>query len=183
MVKKKKIVVFAANDCIKEKEELYYGMAYRMGKLLAENGFITVTGGGPGLMNETMKGAAEAKGETIGVRLEIAGRLHSAYAARTYLFKDLQKRLSKLISLGDGFIALPGGIGTLNEIMAVLALKRKGEISRNIPLILIGDIYRSFPQFFEYFIKDGLLGKDIGTYYSLVKTPEDAVETLKDNRI
>lgn len=176
---KNKIVVFAANDCIKAKEALYYGMAYRTGKLLAENGFTVVTGGGPGLMNEVMKGAIEAKGETIGVRLDVPGRLHSAYATRIFLYTDLLKRLKKLISLADGFIALPGGIGTLNEIIAVLALKRKGELEKMKPLILIGEVYENLPLFLKYFINDGLVIKDIDSYYILAKTPEEALEKIK----
>ncbi len=53
---KKKISVFAGNNCNKEKEKFYFDLAYKTGKLLAENNFVTITGAGEGLMEETANG-------------------------------------------------------------------------------------------------------------------------------
>ncbi|MBI2611560.1 TIGR00730 family Rossman fold protein [Candidatus Gottesmanbacteria bacterium] len=173
------IVVFAANEVKKERENYYYTMAYKMGKLLAQNGFVTVTGGGPGLMNEVMRGAFENGGKTIGVRLQIPGRVHSTYATQHLLFDALNPRQEKLLNLGDAFLSLPGGIGTIYEIVAVLALKRKGEVPEGKPLILIDDYFIPFGQVMEKMRAEGFLNHNFGQYFQYVKNPEEAIKVLK----
>ncbi|MBI3379696.1 TIGR00730 family Rossman fold protein [Candidatus Gottesmanbacteria bacterium] len=175
---KKKIVVFAGNECVKDKEKYYFSLAYKLGKLLAKDGFIVVTGGGPGLMNEVMKGAYEHGGETIGVRLNIPGRKHSEFVKRTLLFEDLNKRQDKLLHMADGFISLPGGVGTFYEIFAVLALKRDGELSKNTPMILIDEYFAEFKNLMNKLYREGFAEKEIKQFYSCVRTPEEAIVQL-----
>src|SRR3990167_3106322 len=116
---KKRVVVFAGNECVKEKEEYYYKIAYETGQLLARGGYLTVTGGGPGLMNEVSRGAVEAGGKTLGICLNVVGRNHSNFLTTREVFDHLNLRQDRLISLADAFIGLPGGVGTLYEIFAV----------------------------------------------------------------
>lgn len=175
----KNIVVFAGNDCKKEKELYYFNLAYKTGKLLANAGFATVTGGGPGLMNETMRGAFENSGKTIGIRLKIPGRSHSEYATEHLVFDALNPRQEKLLALGDAFVSLPGGIGTIYEIAAVLALKRKGEIPEEKPLILIDEYFAPYKKMMENMVEEGFLNHDFREYFQYVKTPEEAITILK----
>lgn len=172
-------MVFAANECKKEKENLYYSMAYETGKLLAQEGFITVTGGGPGLMNETMRGAFENGGRTIGFCLNVKGREHSIYLSEKRMYYDLRKRQRELMDIGDGFLALPGGLGTIYEISGVLALKRKGEISPDRPMILIDTIYKNLEKLFHSLQEEGLIGHDLSSLYRMVQNPMQAIELLK----
>lgn len=160
----KNIVVFAGNGCRKDREEFYYSLSYETGKILARRGFTVVTGGGPGLMNQALKGAYENNGKTIGVRLHQKGKVQSPYVTETFLYHRLKPRQAKLISLADAFLALPGGIGTFYEIFEVLSLKRKGEIKASIPLILIGEYYEEFLKLISLMEKEGLVQKSI---YSL----------------
>lgn len=176
---KKKIVVFAANECVKEKKKYYYSLAYNTGKLMAINNFITVTGGGPGLMNEVMRGAYEAGGETIGVRLSVPGRKHSQFTTEFLLFSDLNLRQTKLLGMADGFLALPGGVGTLYEIFAVVALKRKGELEKNKPLILIDGYYEEFELLMGKMYKEGFAAKEVKSFYKRVSSPKEAIKLLK----
>ncbi|MBM3282620.1 LOG family protein [Candidatus Gottesmanbacteria bacterium] len=175
----KKIVVFAGNECKKEKETYYYLLAYTTGKLLAEAGFIAVTGGGPGLMNEVSRGAIEAGGETIGVCLNVPGRKHSAFLTKRIMFEKLTPRLEKLISLADGFLALPGGIGTLHEIAVVLALKRKNEIAWDKPLIIIDKYYQEFNIHLEKMKNEGFVDDYLDSLYIIAGSAKDALERLK----
>lgn len=175
---KKKIVVFAGNECTAEKEEYYYSVAFKTGKLLAENNFITVTGGGPGLMDQVMKGAFENGGETFAVRLNIVGRKHSEYVTNFILFDDLNKRQDELLKMADGIISLPGGVGTLYEIFAVLALKRKGEYDKKKPLILLDGYFVEFERFMGNMFKEGFAEKEINSFYSCVQTPDEAIKLL-----
>jgi uncharacterized protein (TIGR00730 family) len=177
---KRKIVVFAANDCIKEKEKYYYSLSYETGKRLSGAGFITVTGGGPGMMNEVCRGAYENKGKTIGICLNIKGRKHSKFLTSKELFTKLLPRLEKLIGMADGYIALPGGIGTLLEIVAVLGLKRKGEIPKAKPLILIDGVYKDFNNLIKSMEKEGFVYQGFEELYKLVRSPKEAILYLQN---
>lgn len=178
---KKKIVVFAGNDCVKERENYYYSLAYKTGKLLAENNCITVTGGGPGLMNEAMKGAYENGGETLGIRLNIPGRKHSEFVTKSLLFDDLNKRQEELLEIADGFIALPGGVGTLYEIFAVLSLKRKGELDKRMPMILVDEYFEGFELLMSKLYQEGFAENEIKSFYIKVASCEEAVVLLKES--
>jgi len=177
----KRIVVFAGNQCSRKREKYYFHLAYRAGRLLAENGYIVLTGGGPGLMNEVMRGAYQAGGKTIAVCLQVSGRKQTEFATEKLLYNALSDRLDKLISLGEGFVCLPGGIGTLHEIAAVLALKRKKEIDIRIPLILVDPYFQAFGQLVDRMIREGFIDRTIRSFYNSVRIPEEAVKILKQS--
>lgn len=175
---KKRAVVFAGNECSKEKESYYYNVAYDTGKLLARSGYITVTGGGPGLMNEVSRGAYEAGGETLGICLTVAGRNHSNFLTTREIFDHLNSRQDRLIGLADAFIALPGGIGTFYEVFAVIALKRKHEIEEEKPMILVDGFYKKFEQMMGEIYQQGFAQNSVKELYTLVKTPIDAINII-----
>ena len=173
------IVVFAGNECSKEKETYYYNVAYDTGKLLAKFGYITVTGGGPGLMNEVMRGAYDAGGKTESVCLVVNGREFSKFSHKKIIYHSLVRRQTKLISLADGFVALPGGIGTYYEIMAVLAMKRKMEISRQSPLVLLSDYFNEFEPLIDKMIDEGFIGREISAFFKFAASPGETVNMLE----
>lgn len=175
----KNVVVFAGNDCLKERESYFYSLAFNTGKVLAKAGFTVVSGGGPGLMDETMRGAFQNGGKTIAVCLEIPGRNITEYATEKLIFQVLTERQDKLISYGDAFIALPGGVGTLYEIFEILALKRKMEILDNKPLILVGPYYDDLEVFLQKMITEGFITDSLNKYCLRTKTPQEALEILK----
>ena len=175
---KKRVVVFAGNECRKDKENYYYNVAYDTGKLLARSGYVTVTGGGPGLMNEVCRGAVENGGETFGICLTVVGRINSKYLTRQELFHHLNPRQERLLNLGDAFIAIPGGIGTHYEIFAVVALKRKLDIPVAKPMILVDGFFDPFTQLMEHIYKNGFAAMDVKKLYTIVKNPAEAIEIL-----
>ena len=178
---KKHVVVFAGNECSKEKETYYYSVAYDTGKLLAKFGYITVTGGGPGLMNEVCRGAVENGGDTIGICLTVAGRVNSKYLTRKELFNHLNPRQQRLLNLGDAFIAIPGGIGTHYEVFAVVSLKRKLDIPFAKPMILVDGFFEPFEQLMEHIYKNGFAAMDVKKLYTMVKNPAEAIGILSKN--
>lgn len=175
----KKIVVFAGNGCRKDKENYYFSLAYKTGKLLAQAGFVVITGGGPGLMNEVSKGADEAGGKTIGICLKRQGQKRSKYLSEKHIYTQLRPRQEKLLSLGDGFIALPGGIGTLYEIVEIMGLKRKGEITLNKPLILVSSYFHPLINELKRMYMEGFVEKELESFYFQASTAEEAVKVLK----
>lgn len=171
---KKNVVVFGGRACLEEKKEYYYNLAYQTGKLLAEAGFIVVTGAGPGLMDETLRGAVEANGETMGVCLNIKGRKHSIYAQKQLMFDTIRPRQAKLIELADAFIALPGGIGTIYETIEILVMKKTNEVPIEKPLVLLGPYYENFKKLLQEISDEGFADNSLPHLFHHAKTPEEA---------
>ena len=122
-----------------------YVQAQEMGRLLAQHGYAVMTGGYYGIMEAASRGAAEAGGHVIGVTTAMIESLSGAKANQwvteevSYpLFSD---RLAHLVRHADGYIAMPGGIGTLHEIVNVWELMRLGELPHK-PLVCFGQIWR-----------------------------------------
>ena len=120
-----------------------YDLAFDIGRLLAKCGFTIANGGYGGTMLAAAKGAAEAGGDVIGVTCS-AFRKSSAneYINREIVTDSLDQRLDTLIKLGQGYVVLPGGTGTLLELAKVWELKNKGFAEGNKPIILIGDFWK-----------------------------------------
>ncbi len=175
----KNIAIFAGNGCKKEKEPEYFPLAHTMGELLAKNNFVTVTGAGAGLMEEALRGAFQAGGETIGVGLNFEGRKRSQYLTSSTEFDTLAPRQDKLIQTGDAYIALPGGVGTFYEIFNILALKRLKEIPPEKPLILVGTYYEDFEHMLKKMAKEGFVEEKVFSLYDMAATPEEALVLLK----
>jgi len=120
-----------------------YTLAYQAGKLLAEAGFAIANGGYGGTMLAAAKGAAEAGGETIGVTCSaFKGSKANEYISREIVTGSLDERLDTLIKLGQGYVVLPGGTGTLLELAKVWELKNKGFIKEDKPIILVGGFWK-----------------------------------------
>ena len=123
--------------------DLAYELAYQTGKLLAQQGFVIANGGYGGTMESAAKGATEAGGKTIGVTCSaFKGALANKYISKEIVTGSLDERLDTLIKLGEAYVVLPGGTGTLLELAKVWELKNKGFLNRGKPFILVGEFWR-----------------------------------------
>jgi len=120
-----------------------YEMAYRVGKMLAEAGFVIANGGYGGTMAAAAKGASEGGGETIGVTCSAFTGRANEYVSREIVTGSLDERLDTLIKLGVAYIVLPGGTGTLLELAKVWELKNKGFLEGDKPIILVGQFWKA----------------------------------------
>jgi uncharacterized protein (TIGR00730 family) len=123
-------------------DDAIYKLAYETGKLLARAGFTIANGGYGGTMLAASKGAAEAGGEIIGVTCSAFARTPNEYVSREVVTDSLDERLDTLIKLGQAYVVLPGGTGTLLELAKVWELKNKGFIEEAKPIILVGGFWR-----------------------------------------
>ena len=120
-----------------------YELAYETGKILAQVGFTIANGGYGGTMLAAAKGAAEAGGEIIGVTCSaFKGSIANEYITREIVADSLDERLDTLIKLGQGYVVLPGGTGTLLELAKVWELKNKGFLEADKPIILVGGFWK-----------------------------------------
>jgi len=101
-----------------------YELAYSVGKMLAQEGFTIANGGYGGTMLAAAKGASEAGGKTIGVTCSAFKQSKpNEYISREIVADSIKERLNTLIKLGQAYVVLPGGTGTLLELALVWELK------------------------------------------------------------
>jgi uncharacterized protein (TIGR00730 family) len=127
-----------------------YALAYETGRLLAEADFLIANGGYGGTMTAAAKGAAEAGGQVVGVTCSAfkANRANE-YISREIVTSSLEERLDTLIELGQGYVVLPGGTGTLLELAKVWELKNKGFLQQGRPIILAGVFWEPLVELIE----------------------------------
>lgn len=121
----------------------YYKMASEVGRLLTERGYGVITGGGPGIMEAGNKGAYEAGGKSVGLNIELPfEQFHNRYIDRDKLleFDYFFIRKVMFMKYSQGYIGLPGGFGTMDELFEALTLIQTGKIAK-FPIVLIGKDY------------------------------------------
>jgi len=119
----------------------YYQAAQAIAKGLAKHGLAVVTGGGPGIMEAANRGAAQAGGKSVGLNIELPHEQHgNKYANVPVNFHYFFARKVCFVKYSLGFVYMPGGFGTLDELFEVLTLVQTGRIPQ-FPLILFGKDY------------------------------------------
>lgn len=137
-----KVISVFGTSRAKPGDEIYQN-AYNLGSELAKAGFTIANGGYGGTMEAAAHGANLNNGQVIGVTCSAFKRgKANEYVTKEVKTDSLPQRLEKLIELGDAFVVLPGGTGTLLELAEVWELKNKHFISQDIPIILLGDFWR-----------------------------------------
>ncbi|HUW83196.1 MAG TPA: LOG family protein [Phycisphaerae bacterium] len=116
-----------------------YQQAFELGAAIGRRGWVLANGGYGGTMAASSAGAKQAGGTTIGVTCEVFGRGGaSEFTDREIRTGDLPTRLARLIALGDSYVVLPGGTGTLSELAEVWELLNKGLVAGKC-IVLLGD--------------------------------------------
>jgi uncharacterized protein (TIGR00730 family) len=152
---------------------LAYDLAQELGRLLAEAGFTITNGGYGGTMFAAAKGAAQAGGKVIGVTCSaFKSSKANEYTTEEIVTQTLDERLETLIKLGQGYVVLPGGTGTLLELAKVWELKNKGFLKVDKPIILLGGFWKPL---IDLVATDD---PDSARFVRLVDEPEKAVEVV-----
>lgn len=121
--------------------EPFYEKAVEVGKAIAELGFATVTGGGPGIMEAANKGAFENGGKSIGINILLPFEQHvNPYVHKTVTINYFFVRKTLLLKYSYAFIVMPGGFGTMDELFETVTLMQT-DIVTDFPVVLIGKEY------------------------------------------
>ncbi|NUQ68269.1 MAG: TIGR00730 family Rossman fold protein [Phycisphaerales bacterium] len=119
----------------------YYEMAREIGRRIAGMGLVTMTGGGPGIMEAANRGAQEAGGKSIGCNIELPmEQAPNPYLDQWITFRYFFVRKVMLVKYSYAFVVLPGGFGTLDELFEALTLVQTRKIL-NFPVVLMGVDY------------------------------------------
>ncbi len=154
-----------------------YDEARELGRLLAEAGFAVVNGGYSGTMEAVSRGAHEAGGTAIGITCAAFDNQRpegNAYLTRSFHAPDLLSRLRQLVELGDAYIILDGGIGTLLELFLVWNLRAIGSMDK--PCLLVGAHWREVLRQLTHLTR---IGPRHAAMLCVVDTPADALRALQ----
>src|SRR5213078_2873246 len=117
--------------------------AREVGRLFAEAGFAVVTGGGPGVMEAANRGAKEGGGLSVGFNIELPHEQGSnPYLDIEMTFHHFYARKTMFVKSAEGFVILPGGFGTLDELFESLTLIQTGKVFQ-FPVVLLGSEFWS----------------------------------------
>jgi uncharacterized protein (TIGR00730 family) len=157
-----------------------YATARAVGEGLARAGLVTITGGGPGIMEAVNRGALEAGGLSVGANIELPHeQAINAYVNLPLNFRYFFVRKTMFVKYAQGFIIFPGGYGTLDELFEALTLIQTGKL-QIFPIVLVGvDFWRGLLSWLDEAVLGG--GFIAGTDRDLLTITDDpavAVECM-----
>ena len=121
----------------------FYAIAEEAGRKLTEAGFAVITGGGPGAMEAANKGACEAGGISVGLGIELPFESGlNQWVDKGINFRYFFARKTMFVKYSQGFVVLPGGLGTLDELFEALTLVQTQKVT-SFPIVLVGTAYWS----------------------------------------
>lgn len=152
---RRKVTIFGSART--SQDEFSYQMAEKLAKLMADEAWMTVTGGGPGIMRAGMTGAGADNAFGVGIRLPFEERSELDVPAKRVEMKYFFTRKLMLVKESDAFVSLPGGFGTLDETFEIITLMQTGK-AQLAPIILLSP---ADSQYWEHLLEfvDNVLGK------------------------
>ncbi len=160
-------------------ESPLYHEALMMGKLLAENGYGVLTGGGGGIMGAANKGAFEAGGASIGLNIELpAEQVPNEFQTTSLFFRYFFVRKVCFLKYSLGVVAFPGGFGTMDEFFESLTLVQTEKINR-IPIVIVGDFWDGLVKYIEdNLLQQETISKDDLKLFKAVPDAQSAMDYL-----
>lgn len=159
----------------------YYKTTVKVARLLVENGFNVISGGGPGIMEAANKGAAEAGGKSVGLHIQLPNEQKpNKYANVRLGFKYFFIRKVMFVKYAVAYIIIPGGFGTLDELFEALTLIQTKRI-KYFPIILMDSQFWNglLDWIKNTLIKENTVSKSDFDIFNVVDTPEEAVSIIK----
>jgi len=153
------ITVFGSSR-FKEDHE-YYKAAREMGKRIAQIGFVTMTGGGPGIMEAANRGAYENGGISLGCNIQLPfEQMPNKYLTKSITFEHFFVRKVLLTKYSYAFIIMPGGFGTMDEFFETLTLVQTKTVTQ-FPIVLFGkEYYRELWVMIGHMVARGAIAEE-----------------------
>ncbi len=162
----------------------YYRLARRMGAAISKLGFTVMTGGGPGIMEAANRGAKDAGGRSVGCNIELPfEQAHNRYLDRWVTMQYFFVRKVLLLKYSYGFVIMPGGFGTMDEMFESLTLIQTGKV-KNFPVIVMGtDYWRQMQPLLDHMVEAGTISPDDLDLMIFTDSVEEAVAHLQDRSV
>lgn len=157
----------------------YYVAAREFGKEIANMGFTTMTGGGPGIMEAANRGAFENDGISIGCNIQLPfEQKGNAYTHRSITFEHFFVRKTVLAKYSYAFIIMPGGFGTMDELFETLTLVQTKTVTQ-FPIVIYGtEYYRDLLEYIEYMADQGTISREDLKLVLLTDSIHDAMDHI-----
>lgn len=178
---RKKVTIFGSART--EEDNEMYIKCVRFSRSLAENNYMVITGGGPGIMQAGNEGAGSENSFAVNIRLPFEQKPNPVMYRnpRLVTYKYFFNRKVAFVKEADAIVVFPGGFGTLDEAMEVFTLIQTGKTSPK-PLILMDDQEGYWEQFFD-FVKESLLVKGFisaedFSLFTITKSDQEALQII-----
>ena len=160
-----------------KEDHRYYRKAMEISGKLSEAGFTIMTGGGPGIMEAANRGAYEKGGYSVGCNIELPHeQKENPYMHKWVTIKFFFVRKVLLVKYSYGFVVMPGGVGTMDELFETITLIQTGVI-RNFPVVLIGkEYYKDISEMLHKMVEERTIHPDD---LNLVLFTDDTDEALR----
>ncbi|MDD2740700.1 MAG: TIGR00730 family Rossman fold protein [Rhodocyclaceae bacterium] len=158
----------------------YYELTERTARLLSDSGFSVISGGGPGIMEAANKGAFHGKSPSVGLNIQLPHeQAANPYQDISQTFRHFFARKYMFVRFASAYVVMPGGFGTLDELMEALTLIQTGK-ARKIPLILVcSDFWQGMIDWFkETLVNEGMVNPEDINLIQLIDQPEQVVEAI-----
>jgi uncharacterized protein (TIGR00730 family) len=158
----------------------YYAVAREFGKRIAELGFTTMTGGGPGTMEGANRGAFENGGASVGCNIKLPHEQYpNPYMQKWITFDYFFVRKVLLIKYSYAFIILPGGFGTMDELFNTITLIQTKSLS-DFPIVLFGkEYYQPLINVIEMMIDKGTISSEDRNLILLTDDIDEAMQHIR----
>ncbi|MCG8916444.1 TIGR00730 family Rossman fold protein [Actinokineospora sp. PR83] len=174
------VTVFGSARTARDHEE--YKLGQRIGAALAEAGFASITGGGPGVMEAVNRGASDAGGFSVGLGIELPFEQGlNEWVDLGVNFRYFFARKTMFIKYSQAFICLPGGFGTLDELFEALTLVQTKKVTK-FPVVLFGTEYWGglYDWLRNSVLKSGKIGEKDMALLHLTDDVDDAVQVVEN---
>jgi len=164
-------------------EHPYYKVAEDLAKRLSEAGFSVISGGGPGIMEAANKGAYAGTSPSVGLNIQLPHEQGAnSFQDVSHTFQHFFARKVMFVKLSCAFVMMPGGFGTLDELMEVLTLVQTGKI-RRVPIILVNSKFWGglLDWVKGQLLSDGLIGVDDPGLLQVIDDPQQVVDAIFDH--
>ncbi len=158
----------------------YYELTERTARLLSDSGFSVISGGGPGIMEAANKGAFHGKSPSVGLNIQLPHeQAANPYQDISQTFRHFFARKYMFVRFASAYVVMPGGFGTLDELMEALTLIQTGK-ARKIPLILVcSDFWKGMIDWFkETLVAEGMVNPEDINLIQIIDQPEQVVEAI-----
>lgn len=158
----------------------YYKLTEEIARLLSDSGFSVISGGGPGIMEAANKGAYAGISPSIGLNIELPHeQTENPYQDISQNFKHFFMRKVMFVKYASAYVVMPGGFGTLDELMEAITLVQTGK-SLKIPIILVHEpFWRGLVDWIKTtLVNEGMISPEDVGLIQLIDEPTKVVEAI-----
>lgn len=158
----------------------FYQVAWEFGKRIAELGFTTMTGGGPGIMEAANRGAFENEGVSVGCNIKLPYEQHpNPYMTKWLTFNYFFTRKVLMVKYSYAFIIMPGGFGTMDEFFETITLAQT-KVINDFPIVLYGkEYFQPLVDVFDKMIEESTIAADDKKLLLLTDDIDEAMQYIQ----